>query len=209
MQEIFSAGSETTFSTLEWAMSELLRNPKVMERAQAEVREVFKEKGVTGESSLSEVKYLKLVIKETLRLHPAAPLLVPRESMEHCQIHGYDIPPKTRLMVNAWAIATDPKYWEEPEVFKPERFEGSSIDYKGTHFEFIPFGSGRRMCPGIALGVANMELPLAMMLYHFDWKLAAGMKPSDLDMDELFGLTVRRKNALRVIPTSYATSSRI
>ncbi|KAJ8428828.1 hypothetical protein Cgig2_005893 [Carnegiea gigantea] len=207
--EIFSAGSETTFSTLEWAMSELLRNPKIMERAQAEVRDVFKEKGIIGESSLNELKYLRMVIKETLRLRPAVPLLVPRESIEHCQIHGYDVPPRTRLMVNAWAIATDPKYWEEPEVFKPERFEGSSIDYKGTNFEFIPFGSGRRMCPGIALGVANMELPLAMMLHHFDWKLPTGMKPNDLDMDELFGLTVSRKNALRVIPVSYASSSGI
>ncbi|KAJ8429237.1 hypothetical protein Cgig2_026273 [Carnegiea gigantea] len=209
VDEIFAAGSETSFSTLEWAMSELLRNPKVMERAQAEVRDAFKKKGITGESSLNELKYLKLVIKETLRLHPVVPLLVPRESIEHCQIHGYDVPPKTRLMVNAFAIATDPQYWEEPEVFKPERFEGSSIDYKGTNFEFIPFGSGRRMCPGIALGVANMELPLAMMLYHFDWKLPAGMKPNDLDMDESSDISVRRKNALRVILTSYASSSGI
>ncbi|KAJ8429248.1 hypothetical protein Cgig2_026284 [Carnegiea gigantea] len=204
--EIFSAGSETSFSTLEWAMSELLRNPKVMEKAQAELRDFFKEKGITGESSLNELKYLKLVIKETLRLHPVVPLLVPRESIEHCQIHGYDVPSKTRIMVNAFAIATDPQYWEEPEVFKPERFEGSSIDYKGNNFELIPFGSGRRMCPGIALGVANMELPLAMMLYRFDWKLPAGMKPNDLDMDEPFGVTVRRKNTLRVIPISYASS---
>ncbi|KAJ8429241.1 hypothetical protein Cgig2_026277 [Carnegiea gigantea] len=205
--EIFSAGSETSFSTVEWAMSELLRNPKVMERAQAEVRDVFKKKGIIGESSLNELKYLKLVIKETLRLHPIVPLLVRRESTEHCQIHGYDVPPKTRLMVNVWAIATDPQYWEEPEVFKPERFERSSIDYKGTNFEFIPFGSGRRMCPAIAFALANIELLLAMMLYHFDWKLPAGMRPNDLDMDESFGITIRRKNALCVIPMSYAFSS--
>ena len=181
-----------------------------MKRAQAKITEVFKEKGITVESSLIELKYLKLVMQETLlRLHRVPPLLLPRSSIEHCQIHGYDVPPKTRLLVNAWAIATDPKYWEEPEVFKPERFEESSIDYKGTNFEFIPFGSGRRMCPGIAVGVANMELPLAMMLYHFDWKLPAGMKPNDLELDELGGITLRKKNALRVIPTAYASSSRI
>lgn len=205
--EIFSAGSETSFATIEWAMSALMKNPELMERAQAEVRELYKEKGIIGESTLNELRFLKMVIKETLRLHPVVPLLVPRESIEHCQILGYDIPPKTRLIVNEWAIATDPKYWEDPDVFKPERFEGSSVDFKGTNFEFIPFGAGRRMCPGIALGVANVELVLAMLLYHFDWKLPGSIKPKDLDMDEQFALTMRRKNGLQIIPIPYNNSS--
>jgi len=202
-QEIFLGGTETSFAVIEWAMSELLKNPKLMERAKAEVRQVYQSKGIVDESSLNELNFLKLVIKETLRLHFVAPLLAPRECMEHCRIDDYDIPPKTRVLVNAWAIARDPKYWTDPNLFKPERFEASSIDYKGTNFELIPFGAGRRMCPGMTLGILNIELPLATLLYHFDWKLTVGLRPEDLDMDEACGITVRRKNQLHVIPIPY------
>lgn len=201
--EIFTAGSETSLSVTEWAMSELLRNPKLMERAQAEVRKVYKSKRMVDESSLHELNFLKLVIKETLRLHFVVPLLAPRECIEHCRIHGYDIPPKTRILVNAWAIARDPKYWTDPDLFLPERFEASSFDYKGNNFEFIPFGAGRRMCPGVALGIVDIELPLAALLYHFDWKLAVGLRPEDLDMEEVCGLTVQRKNPLHAIAIPY------
>ncbi|KAJ8429251.1 hypothetical protein Cgig2_026287 [Carnegiea gigantea] len=159
------------------------------------------------EASLSELKFLKLVIKEILRLHPPAPLLILRESIKHCQIQGYNIPPTTRVVVNAWAIATDPKCWIEPDMFKPERFEGSSIEYKGTNFELNPFGARRRMCPGMTLGLANIELLLAILLYHFDWKLPNEINPEDLDMNELFGITVRRKSELLVIPIPYTPSS--
>ncbi|XP_074273834.1 cytochrome P450 71D10-like [Silene latifolia] len=198
--DIFGAGSETSSTTIEWAMSELLKNPKAMKKAQEEVRRVYNGYKTIDETKLEELKYLKSVIKESLRLHPPAPLLVPRESIEDCQIQGYDVPSKTRVIMNAYAIGRDPNYWPDPNVFNPERFENSSIDYKGNDFELIPFGAGRRMCPGLTLGVANVELPLAMLLYHFDWKLPNGMKGEDLDMDELFGLTMRRKNDLHIIP---------
>ncbi|RHN57898.1 putative premnaspirodiene oxygenase [Medicago truncatula] len=165
-------------------------------KAQAEVRRVFDRKGYVVETELHQLIYLKSVIKETMRLHPAIPLLIPRESMKPCQINGYDIPAKTRVLVNAWAIGRDPRYWVEAENFKPERFVNSPIDFNGTDFEYIPFGAGRRMCPGIAFGIPNVELPLAELLYHFDWKLLNGMKCEELDMTESFGITVGRKHDL-------------
>ncbi|KAL6626657.1 hypothetical protein ACP70R_030383 [Stipagrostis hirtigluma subsp. patula] len=194
--DLFGAGSETSATTLQWAMSELMRNPDVMRKAQAEIRDILNGKPKVTEDDLPQMKYLKLIIKETLRLHPAAPLLVPRESMESRKILGYDVPKGTTVLVNAWAIGRDPKYWEDAEDFKPERFECNTIDFKGTDFEYIPFGAGRRICPGMLFAQSNMELALASLLYHFDWKLPAGLKPSDLDMAEEMGLTVRRKNDL-------------
>ncbi|GMY30995.1 premnaspirodiene oxygenase-like isoform X1 [Fagus crenata] len=191
VDDIFIAGSETSSSTVEWAMSEMLKHSSVMEKAQAEVRWVF------------ELLFLKAVIKETLRLHPPLPLLIPRECTESCEINGYGIPAKTKVIVNAWAIGRDPSYWTEAESFYPERFLDSSVDYKGVSFEFIPFGAGRRICPGITFATPNVELPLAQLLYHFDWKLPTQTKHQDLDMTENFGATVRRKNDLYVIPIPY------
>jgi cytochrome P450 len=185
-------------------MSEMMRNPRVLEKAQAEIRQAFKGKIKIHETDLQNLSYLKSVIKETLRLHPPAALLMPRECREACEIDGYEIPVKTQVFVNAWAIGRDPAYWHDAESFIPERFDGSSIDYKGTNFEFIPFGAGRRMCPGILFGVANVELPLAQLLYQFDWELPGKMKPEDLDMIEAFGGVVARKNHLHLIPTSFS-----
>ncbi|XP_021747105.1 cytochrome P450 71D10-like [Chenopodium quinoa] len=199
--ELFGAGSETSSTVMEWTMSELLKNPKAMEKAQAEVRRVYQGEVVVNETKLHKLTYLKQVIKETLRLHPPLPLLVPRESVERCQIQSYDIPIKTRVIINAWAIGRDPKSWLEHERFNPERFEDCCTDYKVSDFELLPFGAGRRKCPGVALGIANVELPLAMLLYHFDWKLPLGDgNPENLDMDDSFGITMRRKNDLHVIP---------
>lgn len=183
-------------------MTELLKNPKLMEEAQAEVRQVFNRKGTVDETGIHELKFLKSVIKETLRLHP--PLsLIPRECRTSCEIYAYNIPAKTKVLINAWAIGRDPKYWVQAERFRPERFLNSSIDYKGMDFEYLPFGSGRRMCPGISMALANVELPLAQLLYHFDWKLPSGLKPEDLDMTEAFGLTISKKEKLYLIPIPY------
>ncbi|TXG67929.1 hypothetical protein EZV62_009204 [Acer yangbiense] len=204
--DVFTAGSETSATTINWAMSELMKNPRIMKKAQAEVREVFNRIGKIDETGLNEMKFLKLVIKETMRLHPPLPLLLPRESGERCEINGFEIPAKTKVLINAWAIGRDPKYWAEPESFIPERFLDSPIDYKGNNFEYIPFGAGRRICPGMSFGLANVELPLAILLYHFDWLLRDGMKHEDLDMTEAFGLSVRRKDDLCVIPISYHPS---
>lgn len=194
--DLFSAGSETSATTLNWAMSELMRYPDVMQKAQAEVRNKLQGKTKVTEDDLADLKYLRLVIKETLRLHPPAPLLIPREAMESCKILGYDVPKGATVLVNAWAIGRDPKHWADPEEFKPDRFDSGMVDFKGTDFEYIPFGAGRRMCPGMTFAQASMEIVLASLLYHFDWELPGGVKPSEVNMVEDMGITVRRKNDL-------------
>ncbi|KAK2412926.1 cytochrome P450 71D8 [Trifolium repens] len=186
-------------------MSELMKNPRVRKKAQSEIREAFKEKKRIYESDLDKLNYFKSVIKETMRLHPPAPLLLPRECREACNIGGYEIPLKTKVIVNAWALGRDPKYWYDADKFIPERFDDTSFDFNKTNnsFEYIPFGAGKRMCPGILFGLANIELPLAALLYHFDWELPNGMKAEDLDMTEAFGAAATRRNDLHLIPTLY------
>ncbi|XP_059659141.1 premnaspirodiene oxygenase-like [Cornus florida] len=196
--DIFGAGSETSATTIEWAMSELLKNPRVMEKAQAEVREAFTGKSNIDEADVQELNYLKLIVKETLRLHPPTPLL-PRESREICEIHGYEIPAKTKVLINMWAINRDPKHWVDADCFQPERFLDSPISFKGTNFEYIPFGAGRRMCPGISFAMASIELALARLLYHFDWRLPNGIKSEELNMTEIFGISSKRKYDLELI----------
>lgn len=199
LQDMFAAGTDTTFITLDWGMTELLMNRKVLERAQAEVRGVVGERRVVLESDLPQLDYMKAVIKEIFRLHPPAPVLVPRESMEDVTIDGYDILAKTRIFVNAWAIGRDPESWENPEAFEPERFIGSTIDFKGQDFELIPFGAGRRGCPAVTFGTATTELALAQLLHTFDWELPPDTAAKDLDMTEVFGITMHRIANLIVV----------
>ena len=196
MQDIFAAGSETSSTVLVWAMSELVKNPRVMRKAQEEVRETFKGQDKLTEGDMVKLRYLHLVIKEALRLHAPVPLLVPRECREACQVMGYDVPRGTKVIVNVWAIARDNEFWHDGEEFRPERFDGSSIDFRGNDFQFTPFGAGRRICPGITLGLANAELLLASLLYHFDWELPDGANSEELDMAEATGITLRRKSTL-------------
>ncbi|XP_039161875.1 cytochrome P450 71AP13 [Eucalyptus grandis] len=198
--DMFAAGTDTTFITLDWGMTELVINQKAMERAQAEVRSVLERKFVQ-ETDLPHLPYLKAVIKEIFRLHPPAPVLGPRESMEDITIDGYSIPAKTRFFVNAWSIGRDPESWVDPQSFRPERFlnENSNIDFKGQDFELIPFGAGRRSCPAIAFGTASVELALAQLLHSFDWELPHGTQPKDLDMTEVFGITMDRVANLTVV----------
>ncbi|KAL4565054.1 hypothetical protein LXL04_029136 [Taraxacum kok-saghyz] len=202
---IFVGGTDTSAMTIEWAMTEMMRNPNVMEKAQNEVREAFKGKKNIIESDLPELVYLDFVIKETLRLHPSLPLLLPRECREQCQINGYDIPVKMKVIVNAFSCAIDPEYWDDPESFKPERFEKSSVDFTGTNFEFVPFGSGRRMCPGIGFGVISVKSALAQMLYYFNWKLPSELGPKDIDMTESEGGVALKKIPLMITPTLYTS----
>ncbi|GMJ13713.1 cytochrome P450, family 71, subfamily B, polypeptide 2 [Hibiscus trionum] len=199
MLDMFAAGTDTTFITLDWAMTELLMNPKALEAAQAEVRKVVGERRVVLETDLPQLEYMRAVIKETFRLHPPAPVLVPRESMEDVTINGFYIPAKTRVFVNAWAIGRDPESWENPEVFMPERFLHSLIDFKGQDFELIPFGAGRRSCPAITFGTASVELALAQLLHSFDWELPPGTEAKDLDLRENFGITMHRIEHLMAI----------
>ncbi|EEF32358.1 cytochrome P450 71B36 [Ricinus communis] len=203
LMDLFFAGVTTGSDTLTWAMAELVRKPKVMARAQEEVRNVIGKKERVTESDINELHYLEMVIKETLRLHPPAPLLLPRETMSKFKINDYEIYPKMLIQVNVWAIGRDPKYWKNPEEFLPERFMDSSIDFKGQNFEFLPFGGGRRSCPGQYMGTILLELVLANLLYFFDWRLPNDV--TDINMEEKDGpsLTVSKMEALELVPLKY------
>ncbi|XP_022775610.1 cytochrome P450 71B35-like [Durio zibethinus] len=203
MVRLFLAGVDTNAATVNWAMAELARNPRVMKKTQDEVRTFAGKNGRVTEDEIDQLQYLKMVVKETLRLHPPAALLLPRETMSYFRINGYDIHPKTLIQVNVWAICRDPRYWQNAEDFFPERFSDSSIDFRGQHFQFLPFGGGRRSCPGMNLATRIVELALANLLLCFDWKIPLGMKGKlVIDMEEAAGpsLTVSKKTALHLVP---------
>lgn len=186
-------------------MSQLLRHPEAMKKLQTEVRETVgdREKSYVSEDDLERMHYLKAVIKETLRLHPPIPLLVPRESTQDIKLRGYDIKAGSRVIINAWAIGRDPELWEEAEEFRPERFLNSSIDFKGHDFELIPFGAGRRGCPGVVFAMVINEIALANLVHKFEWILPSGANAEDLDMTMVSALTIHRKFPLVATATPY------
>ena len=206
MQDIISAGTDTSAAMVVWAMTELLKNPTIMKKAQDELRSVIPDKTFIEEDDIVKLEYLKAIVKETFRFHPPAPLLLVRESLNKCTIQGYDILPKTLVFVNAWAIGRDPRLWKDPETFLPERFQESSINFRGRDFELIPFGAGRKMCPGMHHGVANIEMALANLLYSFDWELPAGMNKEDIDTDVIPGITMHKKNPLCLVAKKFSPS---
>jgi cytochrome P450 len=180
-------------------MTFLMKNPKAMRKAQEEVRNLFGNKGFVHEDDVQQLPYLKAVVKETMRLQPTAPLLIPRETTKECCVGGYEIPAKTLVYVSAWAVGRDPEAWENPYEFNPDRFLGSSIDLKGNDFELIPFGAGRRICPGIFIALATVELSLANLLHKFDWEMPSGVE--DIDMDDVLpGLVPHMRDALCLVP---------
>lgn len=197
--ELLAAVSDSSSSTVEWAMAELMRNPQAMKQLREELAGETPEDLIT-ESSLAKFPYLHLCFKETLRLHPPAPLLIPHRATEDCQVLDYTIPKDTQVLVNVWAIARDPANWEDPLCFKPERFLNSDLDYKGNHFEFLPFGSGRRICAGLPMAVKKVQLALANLIHGFDWSLPNNMLPDELDMDEKYGITLMKEQPLKLIP---------
>ncbi|XP_059317230.1 cytochrome P450 83B1-like [Lycium ferocissimum] len=205
LMNILVGGTDTSACTVVWAMTALMRNTKAMKKVQEEIRNfVGNNKGMVNEDDIQNLPYFKAVIKETFRLYPPIPLLLARETMQKSILQGYEIQPKTIIYVSPWAIARDPKIWDNPEEFIPERFLNSAIDFKGQDFELIPFGAGRRSCPAIVLGAATVEIVLSNLLYAFDWELPCGIKIEDIDTDVLPGLTMHKKNALCLVPRNYA-----
>ncbi|KAL5544074.1 hypothetical protein UlMin_007858 [Ulmus minor] len=202
--DMLIAGIGTTSLSLEWLMAELVRSPRAMKKAQEEVRRVVGKKPKIDIDDINKMDYLKCVIKETLRLHPPAALL-PRATTTTVEIGGYNFPAETRVLINSWAIQRDRSVWERPDEFLPERFENSCVDFKGQDFELIPFGFGRRGCPGLAFGVLTMEFVMANLLYWFDWKLCSDTTlPEELDMNEVYGLAVLKKIPLHLKPVVYS-----
>ncbi|KAI3705807.1 hypothetical protein L1987_76049 [Smallanthus sonchifolius] len=196
--ELFIAGTDTVVTTIEWAMAELLKNKEIRCIVQGELTRELKSNDVK-KSDLSKLTYLNACIKETLRLHPVVPVLIPRRAIEACEILNYTIPQNAQVWVNVWAISHDPKVWEDPNTFKPERFIGSNIDFTGHDYEFIPFGGGRRMCPGLPSGVMSLQTMLASLILGYDWSLPNGEDPTKLDMTEKFGVTLQKEKPLKLI----------
>nr|X2EVV9.1 RecName: Full=Parthenolide synthase; Short=Tp2116; Short=TpPTS; AltName: Full=Cytochrome P450 71CA1 [Tanacetum parthenium]AHM24033.1 parthenolide synthase [Tanacetum parthenium] len=195
---------DTTFTTIVWAMSEIVKNTQVMQKLQTEIRSCIGRKEEVDATDLTNMAYLKMVIKETLRLHPPAPLLFPRECPSHCKIGGYDVFPGTCVVMNGWGIARDPNVWKEiPNEFYPERFENFNIDFLGNHCEMIPFGAGRRSCPGMKSATSTIEFTLVNLLYWFDWEVPSGMNNQDLDMEEDGFLVIQKKSPLFLIPIKH------
>ena len=202
MQDLLGAGTDTLTTLLIWTMAELLQHRIVMQKLQLEVREVVKDKQDISDNDLVKMHYLKAVIKEALRCHPPVPLLIPRVANSDVKIKGYDVPAGTVLMTNAWAIGRDPASWDEPDKFEPARFLNTSVDYKGLDFEFIPFGAGRRGCPGIGFSAATVEFVLANLVWKFDWEVADGGK--SVDMAESPAATLHKVVPLLAVANEYS-----
>eukprot|EP00252_Welwitschia_mirabilis_P023887 TRINITY_DN687_c2_g1_i2.p1 TRINITY_DN687_c2_g1~~TRINITY_DN687_c2_g1_i2.p1 ORF type:complete len:326 (-),score=22.28 TRINITY_DN687_c2_g1_i2:317-1294(-) len=199
---LFTAGTDTSSSTTEWAMAELLHKPNLLKRCQEEADAVAGRQRLLTENDLKEMVFLRAVIKETLRLHPSTPLLLPRKARESCRIGGYDIPKGARVMINAWGIQRDPRVWENPLQFDPHRFidkeKNTLIEPKGADFSILAFGGGRRICVGMSLALRMMEFMLANLIHAFNWNL---LHNEEIDMEESFGLTLQRAHPLQVVPS--------
>ncbi|KAI3465531.1 hypothetical protein Pfo_022194 [Paulownia fortunei] len=206
LMNLFVAGTDTVAASVVWAMTGLMLRPAIMKKAQTQIREVTGQKGIVDEDDIKKLPYLKAVVLEALRLYPPAPLLFRTQILhDECTVEGYKIDPGTSVFINGWAIARDPETWQYPDEFRPERFMTSDcvFDNKAGEFEMIPFGGGRRGCPGMGMGLISTELALANLLYSFDWALPDGMKVQDIDTDALPGLTMHKKNALVLVATKY------
>eukprot|EP00257_Ricinus_communis_P013638 XP_015571124.1 probable (S)-N-methylcoclaurine 3'-hydroxylase isozyme 2 [Ricinus communis] len=197
--ELFAAGVDTTTTTVEWAMAELLKSRATLVKVQQELDREVDNKSIE-ESHVLQLQYLNACIKETFRLHPPAPFLIPRRALNTCEVLNYTIPKNSQVVVNLWAIGRDSSSWEDPLSFKPERFLNSNIDFKGHHFQLLPFGSGRRTCPGLPMATRQLPLILAYLIRCFEWSLPNDQDPAMLDMNDKFGITLVKDSPLLLVP---------
>ncbi|XP_009770013.1 ferruginol synthase-like [Nicotiana sylvestris] len=198
--DIVIGGTDTTITMVEWVMAELLNNPVVMTKVQKELKDVIGMNNTVEESHLPKLHYLDAVVKETLRLHPALPLLFPKRPSQSAIVGGYTIPEGTKVLLNVYAIHRDPQIWENPLKFQPVRFlsHSTNLDYAGNNMKYLPFGSGRRVCAGLPLAEKMLMFILASLLHSFDWKLPEG---ENVDLSDGFGLVVKKSKRLFAIPT--------
>lgn len=201
MLDTLIASMDTTSATIMWAMSELIKNPTIMRKVKEEIKREVGIGRMVEEKDLEKLKYMEMVIKESFRLHPIGPILLPRAAIQDCTVGGFHIPKNTTVLINVWAIVRNRDTWSDPEKFFPERFEGSSVDYRGQHYELLPFGSGRRSCPGMQLGMTMVSLVVAQLAHCFDWDLPNGALHQHLDMTEEYSIVMNRAHNLVVIPT--------
>ncbi|KAL6875693.1 hypothetical protein ACP4OV_013206 [Aristida adscensionis] len=201
LSDLFNAGTDTTAVTVEWVIAELLQNPSSMAKAQAELAQVIGSKQEIEESDIGQLKYLQAIVKEAFRLHPPAPFLLPHQAETTTQIRGYTVPKGARVLVNVWAIGHHREFWPEPDKFIPERFMDKEVDFRGRDFELLPFGSGRRMCPGMPLAMRMVHLMLSTLLHRFELSLPADVEKNGLDMGEKLGLNLSMATPLQVIAT--------
>jgi cytochrome P450 len=193
-------GTDTSSNTIEWAIAELVCHPHCAKKLQAELDEVVGRDRIVTESDIPNLPYLNAVLKEALRLYPPVPLSITHVALEDTRVGGFDFVVGTRLSVNIYAIQRDPKWWERPLEFDPERFiKNPGINPLGSHFQFIPFGTGRRQCPGLTLGLSFVQIGLARLMQSFDFALPNGQDPATLNMTEKFGATMPRQNPLQVV----------
>ncbi|XP_015903025.3 cytochrome P450 84A1 [Ziziphus jujuba] len=200
IMDLMFGGTETVGSAIEWTLSELLKSPEDLKKVQKELDDVVGLERRLEEGDLEKLIYLKCVIKETLRLHPPFPFLL-HETSEDAEVAGYYVPKKCRIMINVWAMGRDANYWDDAEAFKPSRFLKDVRDLKGNHFEYIPFGSGRRSCPAMKVSLFALELAVGHLLHCFTWELPGGMEAGQLDMNAVFGLSASRATRLVAVPT--------
>ncbi|MFQ6632287.1 hypothetical protein Gotur_009675 [Gossypium turneri] len=181
-------------------MAELLQNPQVLLKAKKELNQAIEKGKPIKESDINHLPYLQAIIKETFRMHPVVPLLLPRRAGSDADLCGFKVPKGSQVLVNVWAIGRDPSIWENPNSFMPERFLGFEIDVKGRDFGLIPFGAGRRICPGLPLANRMLHLMLGSLINSFDWKLEGGISPNKINMEEKLAITVQMAEPLRAIP---------
>ena len=200
------AGPETTVATIEWAMANIMKNHNVMERIQEELAEIVGLNNMVEESHLPELQYLDATIKETLRLYPVVPFLIPRTPSQACMVGGYTIPKGCTIFLNVWSIHRDPRYWDNPLEFNPERFVTNKWNYSGNNLKFFPFGAGRRSCAGARLAEKMLMFTLASLLHSFDWSLPEG---DEHDLTEKFGISLQKKTPLVAIPSQRLADARL
>lgn len=201
LQDMITAGMDTTAISVEWAMAELIKNPRVQEKVQEELDRVIGFERVMTEPDFPNLPYLQCVAKEALRLHPPTPLMLPHKATSNVEVGGYDIPKGSNVHVNVWAIARDPAVWKDPLEFRPERFMEEDVDIKGHDFRLLPFGAGRRVCPGAQLGINLVQSMLGHLLHHFRWTPPDGLKAEEIDMSENPGLVTYMRTPLEAVPT--------
>uniref|UniRef100_A0A803LZS7 Coumarate 3-hydroxylase n=1 Tax=Chenopodium quinoa TaxID=63459 RepID=A0A803LZS7_CHEQI len=198
--DMIIAGKDTVAIVVEWAMAELVRNPRVLQKAQYELNNVIGQERIMTEEDFPRLPYLQAIVKEALRLHPPTPLLLPHRAQTHVKVSGYDVPKGTIVFVNVWALGRDPSIWPNPLEFWPERFFENDIDIKGHDFRMLPFGAGRRVCPGAQLGLNLVTLMLGHLLHHFDWDIPIGNQLEMINMSEAPGIVTYMASPLQLVP---------